>query len=117
MQYHRVTILHRANTCHLPSSADNGVTMELATAHEKNACGNRGLRQRDFLVGPANGPDWPPNWSSGFLARNHANAGDCDAVLSGHSRSVLAQFGLTPKSKHGLAASEGGEVVDPLDGV
>ena len=91
--------------------------MELATAHEKNACGNRGLRQRDFLVGPANGPDWPPNWSSGFLARNHANAGDCDAVLSGHSRSVLAQFGLTPKSKHGLAASEVGEVVDPLDGV
>jgi len=75
------------------------------------------LRQRDFLIGPANGPDWPPNWSSGFLARNHANAGDCDAVLNGHSRSVLAQFGLTPKSKRGLAAGEAGAAVDPLDGV
>jgi hypothetical protein len=29
-----------------------------------------------------------------------------------HSRSQLAQFGLTPKSKRGLAASE---AVDPLD--
>jgi hypothetical protein len=43
--------------------------------------------------------------------RNH---GDClgnyyDAILSGAfitGRSLLAQFGLTPKSKHGLAASE-----------
>jgi hypothetical protein len=26
------------------------------------------------------------------------------AVLSGHSRSLLAQFELTPKSKRGLAA-------------
>jgi len=40
--------------------------------------------------------------------RNHA---DCDAILSGHSRSPLAQFGLTPKSRRGLAARE---VVDPL---
>ncbi len=24
----------------------------------------RGLRQRDFLIGPANGPYWPPNWTS-----------------------------------------------------
>ena len=47
----------------------------------------------------------------------HANAGDCDAVLNGHSRSVLAQFGLTPKSKRGLAAGEAGAAVDPLDGV
>ena len=29
--------------CHLPSSADNGVTMELATVNEKNPCGNRGF--------------------------------------------------------------------------
>jgi len=35
--------------------------------------------------------------------RNHA---DCDAVLSGHSRSLLAQFGLTPKSKRELAAGD-----------
>ena len=32
--------------------------------------------------------------------RNHA---DCDAVLNGHFRSLLAQFGLTPKSQRGLA--------------
>ena len=32
-----------------------------------------------------------------------------------HFRSLLAQFGLTPKSKRGLAASEAGEAVDPLD--
>ena len=30
---------------------------------------------------------------------------------------MLAQFGLTPKSKRGLAASEADEAVDPLDGV
>ena len=35
----------------------------------------------------------------------------CTAILSGHFRSLLAQFGLTPKSKRGLAASE---AVDPL---
>ena len=29
--------------CHLPSSADNGVTMELAAINEKNPCGNRGF--------------------------------------------------------------------------
>ena len=29
-----------------------------------------------------------------------------DDVLSGHFRSLLAQFGLTPKSKRGLAASD-----------
>ena len=33
------------------------------------------------------------------------------------SRSLLAQFGLTPKSKRGLATSNPGEAVDPLDGV
>jgi len=27
---------------------------------------------------------------------------------------MLAQFGLTPKSKRGLAASDPGEVLDPL---
>jgi hypothetical protein len=32
--------------------------------------------------------------------------------MTGHFRSLLAQFGLTPKSKRGLAASE---AVDPLD--
>ena len=32
-----------------------------------------------------------------------------------HFRSLLAQFGLTPKSKRGLAHSNPGEVVDPLD--
>ena len=36
---------------------------------------------------------------------------------AGHFRSLLAQFGLTPKSKRGLAASDQGEAVDPLDGV
>jgi len=41
----------------------------------------------------------------------------CTAILSSHSRSVLAQFGLTPKSKRGLAAGEAGAAVDPLDGV
>jgi hypothetical protein len=49
--------------------------------------------------------------------RNHADCigNDCDAVLSGEiiaDRSLLAQFGLTPKSKCGLASSE---AVDPLD--
>jgi len=34
-----------------------------------------------------------------------------------HSRSLLAQFELTPKSKRGMAVSEVGEAVDPLDGV
>jgi len=34
--------------------------------------------------------------------------------MSGHYRSLLAQFGLTLKSTRGLAARE---VVDPLDGV
>ena len=46
-------------------------------------------------------------WSVSLLPcippRNHA---DCDAVLSGHSHSLLAQFGLTPKSRRGLAAGE-----------
>ena len=35
--------------------------------------------------------------------RNHA---DHDAILSSHFRSLLAQFGLTPKSKRGLGAGE-----------
>jgi len=35
--------------------------------------------------------------------------------MRGHFRSLLAQFGLTPKSKRGLAASDLGEAVDPLD--
>jgi len=40
--------------------------------------------------------------------RNHADCigNYCDAVLSGHFRNLLAQFGLTPKSKRGLAAWE-----------
>jgi hypothetical protein len=39
-------------------------------------------------------------------------------VLSGDiiaGRSLLAQFGLTPKPKRGLASSDPGEAVDPLD--
>ena len=49
--------------------------------------------------------------------RNHAACvgNYCDAILSSHFRSLLAQFGLTPKSKRGLASSDPGEVVDPLD--
>jgi hypothetical protein len=35
--------------------------------------------------------------------RNHAA---CVAILTEHSRSLLAQFGLTPKSRRGLAAGE-----------
>ena len=43
--------------------------------------------------------------------RNHADCvgNYCDAILSGEiiaGRTLLAQFGLTPKSKRGLAASE-----------
>ncbi|HIF11560.1 MAG: hypothetical protein ABGX07_10430 [Pirellulaceae bacterium] len=36
-------------------------------------------------------------------------------AMRGHFRSLLAQFGLTPKSKRGLAHSNPGEAVDPLD--
>jgi hypothetical protein len=36
--------------------------------------------------------------------RNHA---DYTPILSDHSRSLLAQFGLTPKSRRGMAAGEG----------
>ena len=35
--------------------------------------------------------------------------------MRGHFRSLLAQFGLTPKSKRGLAARDPGEPADPLD--
>ena len=35
--------------------------------------------------------------------------------MRGHFRSLLAQFGLTPKSKRGLASSEPTEPADPLD--
>ena len=35
--------------------------------------------------------------------------------MRGHFRSLLAQFGLTPKSKRGLASGDPGEAVDPLD--
>ena len=40
--------------------------------------------------------------------RNHADCigSYCNAILTGHFRSLLAQFGLTPKSKRGLDASE-----------
>jgi hypothetical protein len=34
--------------------------------------------------------------------------------MRGHFRRLLAQFGLTPKSKRGLIASDPGEAVDPL---
>ncbi|MFP6762179.1 MAG: hypothetical protein VB858_01135 [Planctomycetaceae bacterium] len=46
--------------------------------------------------------------------RNHA---DCDAILRGHFRHLLAQFGLTPNSKRGLAASDPTDAVDPQDEV
>ena len=36
--------------CHLPSSADNTVTMELATVNDENPCGDRGL---DAVCRPA----------------------------------------------------------------
>jgi len=36
------------------------------------------------------------------------------AILSVTGRSLLAQFGLTPKSKRGLAAGDPGEAVDAL---
>ena len=36
----------------------------------------------------------------------------CSSRKHRHFRSLLAQFGLTPKSRRGLAASE---AVDPLD--
>ena len=32
-----------ARVCHLPSSAGNTVTMELATVNDENPCGDRGL--------------------------------------------------------------------------
>ncbi len=35
--------------------------------------------------------------------------------MRGHFRSLLAQFGLTPKSKCGLASSDPTEPADPLD--
>jgi len=49
-----------------------------------------------------------------ILSRNHTNGvgSYCDAVLSGEivtGRRLLPQFGLTPKSKLGLTAS------DPVD--
>ena len=49
-----------------------------------------------------------------MLPRNHADCDGsyCAAVLSGHFRSLLAQFGLTPKSKRGLAAIDPGEAMD-----
>jgi|SaaInlStandDraft_2_1057019.scaffolds.fasta_scaffold1189793_1 hypothetical protein len=34
--------------------------------------------------------------------------------MTGHSRTLLAQFGLTPKSKRGLAAREVGMHTKPL---
>ena len=50
--------------------------------------------------------------------RNHAACigNYCDAILTGHPRALLAQFGLTPKSKRGLAASDPGEALDALCG-
>jgi hypothetical protein len=51
------------------------------------------------------------------VTRNHADCvgNDCTAVLRGHFRSLLAQFGLAPKSKRRLAASDSVGAVDPLD--
>jgi hypothetical protein len=36
----------------------------------------------------------------------------CSSRKYRHFRSLLAQFGLTPKSKRGLAAGDSGEAVD-----
>ncbi len=49
--------------------------------------------------------------------RNHAACIDnhCIAILTDHFRNLLAQFGMTPKSRRGLAASNPGEAVDVLD--
>ena len=54
--------------------------------------------------------------------RAHAvdQIGGCRRSESRHSscrRRLLAQFGLTPKSKRGLASSDPGEGLAPLDGV
>ena len=43
--------------------------------------------------------------------RNYAG---CIGILSGLFRALLAQFGLTPKLKRGLAASEAGKHTKPL---
>ena len=52
-----------------------------------------------------------------MLPQNHADCvgNYCDAVLRGCFRSLLAQFGLTTKSKRGLASVGPGETVVPLD--
>jgi hypothetical protein len=49
--------------------------------------------------------------------RNHADCigNYCDAVLIITGRSLLAQFGLTPKSRRGLVSSDPVGAVDPLD--
>ena len=44
--------------------------------------------------------------------RNHAA---CVAILINTGRSLLAQLGLTPKSKRGLAANDPGKAMEPLD--
>jgi hypothetical protein len=38
----------------------------------------------------------------------------CKAILSDHFRSLLGPFGVTPKSRRGLAASDPGEATRPL---
>jgi len=54
------------------------------------------------------------------VPRNHADCSgnDCGIVQSGeirHIPSLLVQFGLTPGSKRGQAASDPGAAVAPLD--
>ena len=66
--------------------------------------------QRDLLA-------MPEVYIPCMASRNHADCVGNDAVLSGHSHSLLAQLDLTPKSKRGLAASDPGEAADSLNGV
>ena len=48
------------------------------------------------------------------LCRVHRQLLQRHPDMRGHSRSLLAQFGLPPKSKRGLGAGDPGEAVDPL---
>ena len=95
----------------------------------------RGNRQSPICATPGTAwLQWGRDRVSGFASRLHAEGEPKDGLHPQHGtpkpcglrrqrlrreiitgRSLLAQFGLTPKSKRGLAASDPGEVVDPLD--
>ena len=65
------------------------------------------LRQRPISLHPLHVTPKPCRLHSAILHRH--------PDMRGHSRSLLAQFGLTPKSKRGLGAGEVGDVLDVLD--